>query len=79
MKKIVFLLLAVFMLAGCRQVDPSYKGKVPTGCQIIIIDGCEYVEYVDCGYGIAHKGNCKYCKIRREIEQDSLIAKLKNQ
>lgn len=26
-----------------------------------------------------HKGNCKYCKIRREIEQDSLIAKLKNQ
>jgi len=76
MKKIVFLLLAVFMLAGCRQVDHSYKGKVPTGCQIIIIDGCEYVDF---GYGLAHKGNCKYCKIRREIEQDSLIAKLKKQ
>lgn len=76
MKKIVFLLLAVFVLAGCRQVDESYNGKVPMGCVVVIVDGCEYIDW---GYGLANKGNCKYCKIRREIEQDSFIAKLKNQ
>lgn len=76
MKKIVFLLLSVFMLTGCKQVDESYKGKVPTGSVVVIIDGCEYIEQC---YGITHKGNCKYCEQRRKIEQDSLIAKLKNQ
>ena len=31
--------------------------------RIIEYDGCEYVKR---GYGLAHKGNCKYCKERNE-------------
>lgn len=31
--------------------------------RIIEYDGCEYVKR---GYGLTHKGNCKYCKERNE-------------
>jgi len=74
MKKTMILLLATLLLAGCYKRDWSYSGKLPFGTRVVIIDGCEYI----CdSYRLAHKGNCKYCKARREIEQDSLIAKLK--
>ena len=74
MKKTVILLLVALLLAGCYQRDRSYDGKLPLGTRVVIIDGCEYIYD---SYRLAHKGNCKYCKARREIEQDSLIAKLK--
>lgn len=36
------------------------------GYAILEIDSCEYIMYDGSGYkgGIAHKGNCKYCKNR---------------
>lgn len=74
MKKTLLLLLAALTLAGCYQRDRSYDGKLPLGTTVVIIDGCEYIYD---SYRLAHKGNCKYCKARREIEQDSLVARLK--
>lgn len=32
---------------------------------IITIDSCEYIVW---GYWLAHKGNCRFCKERREKE-----------
>ena len=75
MKKLLVLLTLVFIMAACAPVDETYNGKMPKGTQVIILDGCEYVTY---GYGMAHKGNCKYCQYRREKETEELISKLKN-
>ena len=41
----------------------SKKGSIMVDHSVIEIDGCEYIEsYGARRYGLAHKGNCKYCK-----------------
>ena len=57
MKKLLFLLPLV--LIGCSQ----YKEKQPDGsifgCDIIILDHCQYIFYhAGNQAGLAHKGNC---------------------
>lgn len=39
----------------------------------IVYDDCEYVEK---GFSIAHKGNCKYCAERDSIKTRELIDKV---
>ena len=57
------------------------------GYSVIVVDGCEYiVKTIDnhkgsrnatqSGY-LAHKGNCRFCKERRQKELEKLIIKLK--
>lgn len=81
MKKLMLLLALVFVMCGC--VPPKNEDgsiKLNTGNanypQVTVIDSCEYIHWV---YGLAHKGNCKYCAERYKKEQEELIRKIKEQ
>ncbi len=60
---------------GCNK-EPQYKNEVVgsemiqttggTHFQIIVLDGCEYINLDNSFF--THKGNCKYCKERPEID-----------
>lgn len=70
MKKIILLALAILMMVGCRvSIETDQKPRY----DIIILDSCEYVYNV---YGLAHKGNCRFCKERRQKEVKELIEQL---
>lgn len=67
MKKIVLLALTALMVAGCSLNDRYQTEEY---------DNCEYV--VNRVGGIkSHKGNCRFCKERRQKELEELIIKLK--
>lgn len=71
------LLLMLFMLFVCitacdnipctsEELTRSHIPKLTT----IVYDTCEYVIGADAYRGVlAHKGNCKFCKQRREEEK----------
>lgn len=72
MKKLIVLMFLMF--AACSPSDGNGRNARKLGSfEIIIIDGCEYVEY-DAGametrvYSLTHKGNCKFCKQRNKGE-----------
>lgn len=75
MKKIILLALTALVMVGCG----DYKGKNQKGVAIVgysdvDIDSCQYV----IGYNVlAHKGNCRFCKERRQKELEELVTKLK--
>ena len=75
MKKIILLALTTLIMVGCG----DYKGKnqnsvALTGYSDVEIDSCQYI----IGYNVlAHKGNCRFCKERRQKELKELIIKLK--
>lgn len=75
MKKIILLALTALMMVGCnvKQSDGTYK---PSSYRTYIIDSCEYVGYVGTR-DFAHKGNCRFCKERRQKELEELVIKLK--
>lgn len=78
MKKIILFALTALMMVGCdvKQPDGTYK---PGSYRTYIIDSCEYVGYAmgsQCDY-LAHKGNCRFCKERRQKELEELAVKLK--
>lgn len=75
MKKIILLALAALVMVGCEYYkNPSedYSSRFMT----VYIDSCEWLmsKYT---YEIAHKGNCKFCKERRQKELEELVTKLK--
>jgi hypothetical protein len=78
MKKIILLALSALMMVGCdvKQPDGTYK---PSFYRTYIVDSCEYVGYVEGSHYdyLAHKGNCKFCKERRQKELEELVIKLK--
>lgn len=82
MKKLIQLLALAFVMCGCVQKEEDGSLKLNTGLlnesHVVIIDSCEYISY-NGGYGLAHKGNCKYCAERRKKEQAELINKIKEQ
>ena len=48
--------------------------------KIVNIDSCEYIKCYTYGfnsYVYSHKGNCKYCKERREKELKELVEQIK--
>jgi hypothetical protein len=51
---------------------------VPDGINTITIDSCQYIIFVE-GHraGIAHKGNCIYCKKRKREYTRQLLKQLK--
>lgn len=76
MKKIILLALTALMVIGC---DYNSNSNIDTKTQgfifgTIIIDSCEYVSG---GYKLSHKGNCRFCKERRQKELEELVIKLK--
>jgi hypothetical protein len=88
MKKIMLLALVTFMMVGCYQANANHdKQQVNINtvsdyrAETIIYQGCEYVvmySYFENHGVITHKGNCKYCKERRQKELKELIEQLKN-
>ena len=73
MKKIILLLLISFMMMGCYN-PPDYQRI--NKWQIMELDSCEYIQ-ADGYTGYVHKGNCSFCKERREKELEELVIKLK--
>ena len=74
MKKFIILALTALMVVGCY--DKKAKYKVTDNYYIVVIDSCEYVRYKP-AYGFQHKGNCRFCKERRQNELEELIEQLK--
>ena len=77
-KKIILLALTALMVVGCGDNDSINKSPSRSG-DILTIDSCQYVI---CWYGgykgfLAHKGNCSFCKERRQKELEELVIKLK--
>ena len=75
MKKLLLLALTALMVVGCGE----YQGKgnsALVGYSDIEIDSCQYIV----GYNVlAHKGNCRFCKERRQKELEELVIKLKEE
>ena len=80
MKKIILLALTALMMVGCEKnkVNPQVGHIRPRNAYITDIDSCEYV-LQDSYHGLAitHKGNCRFCKERRQKELEELVTKLK--
>lgn len=64
--------ILLFFIIGCMPEPKVVTDKNKNGWgnyKITVIDSCEYIVYDD-GifdqrvYGITHKGNCKFCKLR---------------
>lgn len=73
MKKLILLALTALMVVGC-----SFRSGQDISKKIIILDSCEYIQYWTAGYNlnIEHKGNCRFCKERRQNELEELVIKL---
>ena len=76
MKKIILLALTALMMVGCNYTRTDHTTS--DGKEVCIIDSCEYITYSN-GYGqlYTHKGNCHFCKERRQKELKELVIKLK--
>jgi hypothetical protein len=79
MKKLILLALTALVMVGCfNEKNPDGTYTTPEQ-RTYIIDSCEYIGYL--GFGncdvIAHKGNCRFCKERRQKELEELVIKLK--
>lgn len=81
MKKIILLTLTALVMVGCSNKDkimPDGTYTIPEQ-RTYIIDSCEYIGYL--GFGncdvVAHKGNCRFCKERRQKEMKELVKQIK--
>lgn len=80
----MLLILTTLMIVGCegRTEEEIEEAKRLSGFNIIVIDSCEYLKMANTcgnqGFGyFAHKGNCRFCKERREKELEKLIIESK--
>ena len=75
---LILLALTTLMMVGCIEKDSNGHIAINTGNvnnpKISIIDSCEYVSW---SYGLAHKGNCRFCAERRKQELKELVEQLK--
>ena len=78
MKKIILLALTALMVVGCISDEEKAKIYENDGFATLTYDSCEYV-FKTTGYKgfLAHKGNCRFCKERRQKELEELVIKLK--
>lgn len=84
MKKIILLALTALIMVGCEYKTNAEieEAERLNGFHIVIIDSCEYLKKSECGgyfgYGyFAHKGNCRFCKERRQKELKEFVEQLK--
>ena len=79
MKKIILLAFTALMMVGCNQPETI---DTKEGLKIVNIDSCEYIKCYTYGfnsYVYSHKGNCRFCKERRQKELKELIEQLKEE
>lgn len=81
-KKIILLALTAFAMVGCMKTKDNgepilsdyYREHSVDNPYLQVLDSCEYI----CWNGrMAHKGNCRFCKERRQKELEELVIKLK--
>jgi hypothetical protein len=82
MKKIIILIITLFVITGCEDYNNYKTIKIVDGFEVIVVDSCEYIyDRTSAGYAgfgfLAHKGNCSFCKERREQDMKKLIEQLK--
>ena len=75
MKKILFLVCIAFLTASCEDQflkDVKFTKGRPhlRGLAVFEYDSCEYVLVYK---SVTHKGNCKYCKQRRDRAEQQAI------
>jgi len=74
MKKIIILSFAALMMVGC--MEHYEETKINSDYSVRVIDSCEYILLN--GVGVkAHKGNCRFCKERRQNKMKELVERLK--
>lgn len=74
MKKLILLSFTALMMVGC--MEHYEETKINSDYSVRVIDSCEYIVLI--GGGVkAHKGNCHFCKERRQKELEELVIKLK--
>ena len=79
MKKIILLALTALMMVGCSNQNDIAKSVEEGDFSTIEYDSCEYLFRVGMYQGyLAHKGNCRFCKERRQKELKKLVEQLKN-
>ena len=79
MERRLFLILLSFttlIMVGCNynsnhNINTKDEGSI---YGTIIIDSCEYIRGAN---KLAHKGNCRFCKERREKELKYIIEQIK--
>jgi hypothetical protein len=67
-------------MTGCQQSRKIPETKVlPYGFVVIEIDSCEYIGTASANSRdlFSHKGNCRFCKERRQKELKELVEQLK--
>lgn len=73
MKKIIFIALTALMMVGCSNQNNVAKSVRKGDFATFEYDSCEYLLRVSFGHGyLAHKGNCRFCKERRQKELKEL-------
>ena len=84
MKKIIPIeFVAAMLLTGCSYVPMEKEPPTIDGYKVVTIDSCEYLKREDVdgnqGFGyFSHKGNCRFCRERRERELQELLKTLQN-
>ena len=79
---ICVILFSMMIVSGCtkRDADGSVAIKERTTTfdnpYMCVVDSCEYLKW---GHGVTHKGNCKFCKERKEKEIEKLKEELKRE
>ena len=69
-----------FTLFGCEEGKVTQVDLMESHTyNIKVIDSCEYISVSTSKFynGLAHKGNCRFCKERHEQEMKELIKQLK--
>ena len=84
MKKIFLLALITLMVVGC--MEDYRETRINSDYSVKVIDSCEYIvntekyayAYTEGIYKThSHKGNCRFCKERRQKELEELVEQLK--
>ena len=71
-KKIILLTLTILVMIGCL----NKKDSNGVSYKVVVVDSCEYLN--DGSFSVVgHKGNCRFCKERRQKELEELVTKLK--
>lgn len=74
MRRLLFVIVAMMLCVSCapKNEDGSIRldSKNANDPHVVVIDSCEYIKW---GYGLTHKGNCKFCAERREKEYEVFL------
>jgi hypothetical protein len=82
-KNIILLIFTALIMVGCEYKSEAEieEAERLNGFNTVVIDSCEYLimskSAVQAGYGyFSHKGNCRFCKERRQKELEEQLRNL---